>query len=108
MIGLIIVVIALAASFFAALGFAVGYNTVERRIYGGLVGMTLTLGLFFVFVFAAKEQNKAMIERYNDGICTICGGEYEFAGSTRTNSSKTYYYTCEDCGHTIEVNRIMK
>ena len=108
MVGLIIVAIALAASFFAVLGFAVGYNTVERRIYGGLVGMTLTLGLFFVFVFAAKEQNKAMIERYNDGICTICGGEYEFAGGTRTNSSKTYYYTCEDCGYTIEVNRIMK
>ena len=108
MVGLIIVVIALAASFFAALGFAVGYNTVERRIYGGLVGMTLTLGLFFVFVFAAKEQSEAMAERYNDGICTICGGEYEFAGGTRTNSSKTYYYTCENCGHTIEVNRIMK
>lgn len=108
MVGLIVVVIALAASFFAALGFAVGYNTVERRIYGGLVGMTLTLGLFFVFVFAAKEQSEAMAERYNDGICTICGGEYEFAGGTRTNSSKTYYYTCEDCGHTIEVNRIMK
>ena len=108
MIGLIIVVIALAASFFAALGFAVGYNTVERRIYGGLVGMTLTLGLFFVFVFAAKEQNKAMTERYNNGICTVCGGDYEFSGATRSNTSQYYFYTCEDCGHTIEVNKIMK
>lgn len=108
MVGLIIVAIALAASFFAALGFAVGYNTVERRICGGLVGMILTLGLFFVFVFAAKDQNEAMVERYNDGICTICGGNYEFSGATRSNSSRYYFYTCEDCGHTIEVNRIMK
>lgn len=108
MVGLIIVAIALAASFFAALGFAVGYNTVERRIYGGLVGMTLALGLFFVFVFMAKDQNKAMTERYNNGICTVCGGDYEFSGATRSNTSQYYFYTCEDCGHTIEVNKIMK
>lgn len=108
MIGSAIIAIALAASLFAALGFTVGYNMIERRIYGGLVGMTLTLGLFFVFVFMAKEQDKAMTEKYNDGICAVCGGNYEFSGATRSNASRYYFYTCEDCGHTIEVNKIMK
>ena len=108
MVGLIIVAIALAASFFAALGFTVRYNTVGRRIYGGLVGMILVLGLFFVLVLMVKEQNKAMTEIYNNGICTVCGGDYKFSGATMSDASQYYFYTCEDCGHTIEVNKIMK
>ena len=108
MVGLIIVTIALAASFFAALGFFAGYNISTHQILGGVVGLIFAAGIFFLFVFTVKEQSKAMTEIYNDGICTVCGGDYEFSGATRSNASQYYFYTCEDCGHTIEVNKIMK
>lgn len=106
--GLTILVIAITMSFFAALGFFAGYNISTHQILGGIVGLIFAAGIFFLFVFMVKEQNKAMTEIYNDGICTVCGGDYEFSGATRSNASQYYFYTCEDCGHTIEVNKIMK
>ena len=106
--GLTILVIAITMSFFAALGFFAGYNISTHQILGGIVGLILAVGIFFLFVFIVKEQNKAMTEIYNDGICTVCGGNYEFSGATGSNTSQYYFYTCENCGHTIEVNKIMK
>ena len=106
--GLTILVIAITMSFFAALGFFAGYNISTHQILGGIVGLILAAGIFFLFVFAVKTQNNTIAEIYNDGICTVCGGDYEFSGATRSNASQYYFYTCENCGHTIEVNKIMK
>lgn len=106
--GLAILAIVLAMGLFAALGFFVGYNISTHQFFGGIVGLILAVGLFFSLVFTVKTQNNITTEKYNNGICTICGGNYEFSGATRSNSSQYYFYTCEDCGHTIEVNKIMK
>ena len=103
----IIIILVLVVIVLAAMGFGIGYSG-EESIISGIVGAVVAVAIMTFFIGACISQKKAEIEYYNDGICTICGGEYEFAGGTRTNSSKTYYYTCEDCGHTIEVNRIMK
>lgn len=52
-----------------------------------------------------KHDRKA----YNDGICTECGGNYVFSGATHVkNSPDDCYYTCDKCGHTIKLHRIMK
>lgn len=46
--------------------------------------------------------------KFNNGICEHCGGEFRMSGATRTNpGGKTFYYTCQDCGWTIETNRLM-
>ena len=45
---------------------------------------------------------------FNNGVCVQCGGEYRMSGATRTRmGSKTFYYTCQDCGWTIETNSLM-
>ena len=47
--------------------------------------------------------------KWNNGVCTECGGEYEFTSATAVRGwGSEYYYTCEDCGHTIKTQRIMK
>lgn len=51
----------------------------------------------------ASEANEA-IAAYNNGICTECGGKYHFSGSGLV----WYYYTCEQCDHTIRSKVIMK
>lgn len=108
MVGLVVLAMALSASLFALLGFSVGYNTSTHRIFGGLAGLVIAVGVFFLIILACKTQNEAIAERYNNGTCTECGGDYEFSGTTRTNSSQYYFYTCDNCGHTIETNKIMK
>lgn len=44
---------------------------------------------------------------FNNGVCIKCGGEYRFSSSTRYRMSETFYYTCQDCGWTIETNHLM-
>lgn len=46
-------------------------------------------------------------EAFNNGVCVKCGGEYRFTSSTRYRMSETFYYTCQDCGWTIETNCLM-
>lgn len=43
-------------------------------------------------------------EEWNDGICIKCGGEYQFTSATRWRTYQEFYYTCEDCGYTIETD----
>ena len=61
---------------------------------------------FVMNLFDERERNKE-IKTFNEGICTECGGRYQFAGASG-HTTKTYYYTCDECGHTIEMSEIMK
>lgn len=92
---------------FAAMGFGIGYSGKES-IISGIVGAVIAIAIIVLFIGAGLSQKKTEIEYYNNGICTICGGEYEFAGGSRYRNCSEYYYTCEDCGHTIQTSGIMK
>lgn len=53
----------------------------------------------------AKSANK----HWNNGNCEICGGAYKFTSATHFhNGGNRYYYTCEDCDHTIITYSLMK
>ena len=50
--------------------------------------------------------------RYNDGICTECGNQLSFAGAAPSYRMSNrifthYFYTCENCGHTVETSFLM-
>ena len=61
--------------------------------------------LFILCLMWFSHENK----EWNGGHCTECGGKYRFSSVSHwTNSSDRYFYTCEDCGHTISTFRIMK
>lgn len=103
----IITILVLVVIVLAAMGFGIGYSG-EESIISGIVGAVVAVAIMTFFIGACISQKKAEIEYYNDGICTICGGEYEFSGATRYRSSSEYFYPCKDCGHTIQTSGIMK
>ena len=103
----VIIILVLVIIVFAAMGFGIGYSG-EESIISGIVGAIIAVAIMVLFISACLGQNKAEIEYYNNGICTICGGEYEFAGGSRYRNHSEYYYTCENCGHTITTSSIMK
>lgn len=71
------------------------------------IGLLILMFLFLIVGTLAEKKIDKKI--YNNGVCTECGGNYVFSGAAHVkNSDDIYYYTCDKCGHTIRVNRIMK
>lgn len=75
-----------------------------------LIGVILFLAAIAgVLYLGVKYETSVSQEAYNEGICSACGGEYQFSSASHVrNGSDRYYYTCEDCGHTVMTYHIMK
>ena len=52
-----------------------------------------------IFIWVGIDTHKRQKENYNNGICTLCGEEFHFAGIDRGD----YYWACEN-DHVIEYN----
>ena len=77
-----------------------------KQLIGVIIFLAVIVGALYLGV--THEINVSQ-EAYNDGICSMCGGEYQFSSASHVkNGSDRYYYTCDDCGHTIMTYRIMK
>ena len=68
--------------------------------------------IFLPFVLLAiglTIESKSDEKIWNNGVCIECNEEMKFSGaSPLRNGGNLYYYTCENCGHTIEVHSIRK
>lgn len=102
-----VITIVMIVLFLAGMGYSIG-NPDGEHVITGILAIVVVVAISLLIIWACFTQREAEIEYYNDGICTICGGEYEFSGATRYRSSSEYFYTCEDCGHTIQTSSIMK
>ena len=51
-----------------------------------------------------KADKNAAIERYNNGICHDCGGEYKYDQAVGHYFDTTYIYKCDKCGNIVELN----
>ena len=66
----------------------------------------LIIGLRFLVKTGLDNNNE---RTYNHGVCTECGGHYEFInvatsrGVGRTN--RYYYYKCDRCDKIIEISK---
>lgn len=68
--------------------------------------LLLFLTLIVIFILIAVAIHKCDERKYNNGVCTKCEkGHYVFTAAT---DRKVYYYTCDECGHTIATDSIMK
>lgn len=65
----------------------------------------LAIGAIILGCFYLSEKRDA--ELYNNGVCVECGGEYRFSGAAG-RTSKSYYYTCTTCDHTIRVESLQQ
>lgn len=78
--------------------------------YSGIISFIVIMIVFTIIVgFIDYFEKKHDEEIYNNGICTVCDcGKYNFSSASESLNSHSYYYTCDNCGHTIETNELMK
>ena len=77
-----------------------------KQLIGVIIFLTAVACALYLGV---KYEINVSREAYNDGICSACGGEYQFSSASHVkNGSDRYYYTCENCGHTVMTYHIMK
>lgn len=75
--------------------------------WGKMLAILISCGICFGFGCMFSQENINDTNKFNNGACKQCGGEYRFTSSTRYRMNETFYYTCQDCGWTIETNRLM-
>ena len=92
------------AVFFLFLSFLVLVpQTLKKKIIACFLILVVTFGIATLLY----KQGEGKRERWNNGICE-CGGTYELSAASQYRSSKTFYYTCDNCGHTEEFSHLMK
>lgn len=92
------------------LGLSVGLVIAIGRSHwwSKIIAIVTCFGIFFGFGCLIGQEHNNDANRFNNGICEQCGGEYRISGATRIRmGSETFYYTCQDCGWTIEVGHLM-
>ena len=78
------------------------------KTWGGkIITIIIALAIAFGLATLIYKEAEGNRNRWNNGIHIDCGGEYQFSGATQWRSSKTYYYTCDKCGHTEEFSALM-
>lgn len=78
-------------------------QTVKGKIIACLCVLAVTCGIMTLNYKDAENAN----EHWNDGVCE-CGGTYELSAASQYHSFKSFYYTCDECGHTEEFSHLMK
>lgn len=72
-----------------------------------LLALIICCAIAFGIGCMCEQESVNDHNTFNNGVCVKCGGEYRMSGATRTRMSETFYYTCQDCGWTIETNCLM-
>lgn len=76
--------------------------------WGKVLSFIICCSIFFSVGIMCGQEFSNDRNTFNNGVCVKCGGEYRMSGATRTHlGSETFYYTCENCGWTIETNSLM-
>ena len=78
-------------------------QTVKGKIIACLCVLAVACGVMTLIYKDAENAN----DRWNNGVCE-CGGTYELSAASQYRTSKTFYYTCDECGHTEEFSHLMK
>lgn len=75
-------------------------------------GLTDTIAIIIVivmvFAIMAILQNiteKRDIKKWNNGICTECGGKYEYLEAVGHKYDTDFIYRCNQCGKIIELDQ---
>ena len=79
--------------------FAENHNSTIIQVIIGCIIVALVIW----FIDAIISSNT-----YNNGICKICGGTYEFQNAVGHQFTTDYIYKCNQCGDLIEINTYYK
>ena len=65
-----------------------------------LIALIITLiGAVIYGTVDTRITEKQEMERYNKGICPVCGEEFRFVEAVESNTQITYVLLCENCGN---------
>ena len=73
------------------------------------VGVVIMAAVIFGLVGMKACAGSGDADKWNNGHCSECGGDYVFSSATSVRGwGDEYFYTCEDCGHTIKTQQLMR
>lgn len=78
-------------------------QTVKGKIIACLCVLAVTCGVTTLIYKDDENVN----DRWSDGVCE-CGGTYKLSAASRDRTFESFYYTCDECGHTEEFSHLMK
>lgn len=61
----------------------------------------ILLLIMAVIWFAEKVWSA---DKYNNGVCEACGGQYVYQQAVGHRYSTEYIYICDKCGHMIKID----
>lgn len=70
-----------------------------------LILLAIAFGILFLWINIRKSHD---IAEYNNGVCKVCGGHYEYQQAVGHYYFTDYIYKCDKCGNVIEVGSIME
>jgi hypothetical protein len=62
--------------------------------------IAVLIGIIYLIKTVEHHANETI---YNNGVCTNCGGHYEFVSASRYKQTTYYYYQCDNCEKIIEL-----
>lgn len=68
----------------------------------GTISLSLIIILLIVLLLLFRSCVSSV--SWNNGICSYCGGKYEFKQAIGHQSFTDYMYVCNECGHAIEIS----
>ena len=69
-----------------------GNDTLGFKVTAILVGILILLIIINSIISADK---------FNNGVCRVCGGRYEFKNAVGHRYTTEYVYVCKQCGNLI-------
>ena len=87
--------------FFGAMAYSfMEYQSIAKRFIVGWLVAVIT-GAVFSGVFTTVRNHD--VRAFNNGYCPTCEEPWRFAGASHDKSTTYYYWTCDNCGTTIEL-----
>ena len=102
---LISIFISLTVGSFLAMCIVNLINESGKPIAKCIIGIVLAAMIGFSIGGLIIMQRKGDDKAWNNGYCTECNKPYKFVNKVcHKNNSDEYYYTCDNCGHTIMIH----
>lgn len=73
-----------------------------------LIASIIMASIIILFVIIAVICIISDKPQHNNGICTECGGQYEFVQAVGHKFDTSYIYKCNECGKIIETDYLIK
>lgn len=76
----------------------------SEKLIAGIIMASIII-LFIIIAVICIISHKP---QHSNGICTECGGQYEFVQAVGHKFDTSYIYKCNECGKIIETDYLIK